>query len=121
MNEQILKKRFLVNEVTVNTTCSLRRNGFLSSFVKQCVVMMLIQCQLIAYEAWFFLNGHVNTQNNRYWSVGKPRLIHKLPLHDIKVGVWCAIVVTRMICFPFLTQLTRQSTSDKFLHHFLRI
>jgi inhibitor of nuclear factor kappa-B kinase subunit alpha len=40
-------------------------------------------------EAWFYLNGEVNTQNSRYWSDSNPRLIHEVPLHDSKIGVWC--------------------------------
>jgi hypothetical protein len=31
---------------------------------------------LFSDEAWFHLNGEVNTQNSRYWSDRNPRLIH---------------------------------------------
>jgi hypothetical protein len=39
----------------------------------------------------------VNSQNNQYWSVENPRFIHKLPLHDKRIGVWCAISARRII------------------------
>jgi hypothetical protein len=45
-------------------------------------------------DARFYIKGHVNTQNKRYWSAGNPRLIYKVPLYDITVGVRCAISVT---------------------------
>jgi hypothetical protein len=32
-----------------------------------------------------------------YWSVESPRIIHEVALHDITVGVWCAISATRKI------------------------
>lgn len=48
-------------------------------------------------EAWFHLNGYVNTQNNRYWSSTNPHQFREVPLHDVKVGVWCAISASRVI------------------------
>jgi hypothetical protein len=39
----------------------------------------------------------VNSQNNRYWSAENPRLIHELPLHDERIGAWCAISACRII------------------------
>jgi hypothetical protein len=41
-------------------------------------------------EAWFHLQGYINTQNNRYWSSQNPHLTHEVPLHPVKVGVWYA-------------------------------
>jgi hypothetical protein len=38
-------------------------------------------------EACFSLPGEVNSQNNQYWSVENPGLIHKLPILDGKS--WC--------------------------------
>lgn len=48
-------------------------------------------------DAQFRLKGYIKTQNKTYWSAGDPRLIHKVPLYDITVGVWCAICATRKI------------------------
>nr|XP_020451198.1 uncharacterized protein LOC109957565 [Monopterus albus] len=48
-------------------------------------------------EAWFHLSGHVNTQCTRYWSAESPHLTHETPLHDQKIGVWCAVSGTRIV------------------------
>jgi hypothetical protein len=48
-------------------------------------------------EAWFHLQGYINTQNNRYWSSQTPHLTHKAPLHPVKVGVWCALSARRTV------------------------
>jgi hypothetical protein len=48
-------------------------------------------------EARFHLSGCVNSQNNRYWRTENPHSIHEFPLHDVKIGVWCAINAHRII------------------------
>jgi hypothetical protein len=48
-------------------------------------------------EAWFHLHGHVSSKNNLYWRPVNPHLIHEVPLHDVKVGVWCAVNAKRII------------------------
>ena len=48
-------------------------------------------------EAWFHLNGYVLSQNNRYWSHENPHRIHEIPLHDERIGVWCAVNGFRII------------------------
>jgi len=48
-------------------------------------------------EAWFHLSGYVNSQNSRYWSATNPHQLHETPLHDLKVGVWCALSANRII------------------------
>lgn len=48
-------------------------------------------------EAWFHLHGYVSSQNNRYWSTEKPDFVHEVPLHDQKIGVWCAVSAYRII------------------------
>jgi hypothetical protein len=48
-------------------------------------------------EAWFHLSGYVNSQNNRLWSSENPHELYQVPLHDQKVGVWCAISRMRII------------------------
>jgi hypothetical protein len=43
-------------------------------------------------------------QNNLCWSLKNADLTNEVPLHPVKVGVWCA-VSTRMIVVPvFLTK-----------------
>ncbi|PSN42498.1 hypothetical protein C0J52_09799 [Blattella germanica] len=45
----------------------------------------------ISDEAHFHLSGYVNKQNFRYWSQTNPYEMHEVPLHSVKVTVWCAI------------------------------
>jgi hypothetical protein len=42
------------------------------------------------------LKGH-NTQNSRYWGIGNPHLIHRVPFHGAKVGVWYTLSVRRIV------------------------
>jgi hypothetical protein len=42
-------------------------------------------------EAWF------HSQNTRYWSAENPHNLHQVPLHDQKIGVWCAVSASRII------------------------
>lgn len=51
----------------------------------------------ISDEAWFHLSGYVNSQNDRYWAAENPHHFHHTPLHDLKVGVWCAVSARRII------------------------
>ncbi|PSN33354.1 hypothetical protein C0J52_27713 [Blattella germanica] len=48
-------------------------------------------------EAWFTLNGRVNSQNNRYWGQEIPHEFHEIPLHDEIIEVWCAVSASRII------------------------
>lgn len=52
---------------------------------------------IMSDEAWFHLSGYVNGQNSRYWASENPHLIHEVPLHDQKIGVWCAVLASRVI------------------------
>jgi hypothetical protein len=52
-------------------------------------------------EAWFHLNGYVNSQNSRTWSASNPHVIHELPLHPLKVGVWAAMSCQRIFILFF--------------------
>ena len=42
-------------------------------------------------EAWFHLDGYVNSQISRYWLTDNPHVLHESPLHAQKPGVWCAM------------------------------
>jgi hypothetical protein len=48
-------------------------------------------------EAWFRLQGYINTQNNRYWSSQNPYLTNEVMLRPVKVGVWCAVSARRIV------------------------
>lgn len=45
-------------------------------------------------EARFYLNGHVDIQNNLSWSAGDLRLLHEVPLLDFKFKVWRGVGAT---------------------------
>jgi hypothetical protein len=62
-------------------------------------------------EAWFNLNGYVNTQNTRIWSAEKPHTLHEAPLHNQKVGVWTAASRKRV----FLTFFEETVNSDRYM------
>jgi hypothetical protein len=57
------------------------------------------QLALLYDEAWFHLNGSINSQNNHYWSSQNPHLTHEVLLHPVKVGVWY-VVSAKMIVAP---------------------
>ncbi|GFV54555.1 uncharacterized protein TNCV_955381 [Trichonephila clavipes] len=46
---------------------------------------------LFSDEAHYWLNGYVNKQNCRIWSVAKPQVYVEIPLHPEKLTVWCAL------------------------------
>jgi hypothetical protein len=50
-------------------------------------------------EACIRLNGYMGSQNDRYWSIENPMLIHRLPLHCFTIGVWCATSASRIIFY----------------------
>jgi hypothetical protein len=48
----------------------------------------------VSNQAWLYLNVHVNKQS---WNTDSAYFIHKIiPLHDVKVGVWCVHIVRRV-------------------------
>jgi hypothetical protein len=58
------------------------------------------ELSFFADKAWFYVNGHVNTQNSQHWGI-KNHLLHEIPLCDVKACVWCALTA-RMITGPTL-------------------
>ena len=47
-------------------------------------------------EAYFYLHGGHNIQNNRVWSIYQPDELSEQPLFDEKVIVWCAFSAKRV-------------------------
>ena len=43
----------------------------------------------------YYIKGHVNTQDEE--ECRRSSLTHDVPLHDITVGVWCALSATRIM------------------------
>ena len=48
-------------------------------------------------EAWFQLDGYVNSQNYRFWSSSNPHEYIEAPLHSAKTGFWCAMSRKKII------------------------
>ena len=42
-------------------------------------------------EAHFYLDGRVNSQNNRFWSKTPPDVVTERDLHPKKCSAWCAV------------------------------
>jgi hypothetical protein len=74
------------------------------SWFLQSVIKGEIDPQLTFYsdEAWFQLQGYINTQNNPYWSSQNSHLAHEVLLHPVKVGAWCAVSARRNVGPTFL-------------------
>jgi hypothetical protein len=51
----------------------------------------LLNLIIFSDEANFYLNGHVNKQNSRWWSTFNPYFVINEPLHSEKTIVWCGI------------------------------
>jgi hypothetical protein len=57
-----------------------------------------LQLTLFSDEALVSLGGRYrNMQNDRYWSSQNPHQTHKVLLHPVKVGVWCAVSARRIV------------------------
>jgi hypothetical protein len=50
----------------------------------------------VGNKAYFYPNGHVKSQNNRYLSAGNHHLIYEVLLNYVKFGMWCATGATRI-------------------------
>lgn len=59
-------------------------------------------------EAWFYLNGYVNSQNSRQWSCNNPHLIEEATLHPAKVGIWAAMSGKRIFTVFFDSTVTSE-------------
>jgi hypothetical protein len=68
-------------------------------------------------EAWFHMQGYINTQNNRYWIAQNPHLTHEVLLHPVKVGVWCAISARMIVGLVFFKETIN---CEKYLQVILR-
>jgi hypothetical protein len=79
----------------------------------------LVEPQLlfITDEAYFHLTGYVNSQNARFWSDENPHAVLHIPLHDIKIGVWCAVSARRIIGPIFYHEIVN---SDWYVRNILK-
>jgi hypothetical protein len=76
------------------------------SWFLQSVVEGELNLQLTFFcdEAWFYLQGYVNTRNNHYWSSQNPHLTHEIQLHPVKVGASCAVSARRIVVPVFFNE-----------------
>jgi hypothetical protein len=51
---------------------------------------------LFSDEAWLHLGGHVITQHKSVRSSENTHQLHEHHLHDIKIGVWSAVIYKTM-------------------------
>jgi hypothetical protein len=52
---------------------------------------------MLYFRSNVHVSGHTNSQNTRYWSAENPHMLHQEPLHDQKIGVWCAVSGNRIV------------------------
>jgi hypothetical protein len=55
-------------------------------------------------ESWFHWQGYISTQNNYYWNSENPHLTREVPLHPVKVGVWCAVIGRKIVGSVFFSK-----------------
>jgi hypothetical protein len=77
----------------------------------------------ISDEAWFHLQGYINTQNNQYWSSQNPHLTHEVLLHPVNVDVWCAVSARRSVVPVFFNETFNSErylrVEGQYFQHFL--
>jgi hypothetical protein len=74
------------------------------------------QLLLIPDEAYVQLSGYVNSQNTRIWSDENTHPVIQIPLHDMKIGVWCAVSARRIIGPVFYHETVK---SDRYVRNIL--
>jgi hypothetical protein len=47
-------------------------------------------------QGWFYLDGHMTKRKNN-WSTENPYCMPRIPFHDIKVDVLCALNARRIV------------------------
>ena len=57
-------------------------------------------------ECTFFVSGHVNTHNNRYWSTENPHELVEQHRGTGKVNVWCALAHDQVVAIHFINEAT---------------
>jgi hypothetical protein len=50
------------------------------------------------------LQGYINKQKYRYWSPKNPHLNNEVLLHPVKVSVWCAVSVRKIVVTVFFNE-----------------
>jgi len=50
-----------------------------------------------ADETWSALSNNVMSQDYKYWYSKNPHQIHEIPVYVLKIRVWCAVCVCKII------------------------
>jgi hypothetical protein len=74
------------------------------------------QLLFITGKAYFHLSSYVNSQNIIIWSDENPHAVDQILLHDIKIGVWCAVSARRIISPVFYHEIV---DSDQYIRNIL--
>ncbi len=67
-------------------------------------------------EAWVHLDGYVNYQNYRLWCAKNPHEFVESGLHPQKIGIWCAILQTRVVGPFFFEETVNQEVYRNIIH-----
>ncbi len=59
-------------------------------------------------EAWFHLDGYINSQNYRIWSSENPYMFCETGLHPLKIGTWCTVSRCRIVSQIFFESIIKQ-------------
>jgi hypothetical protein len=72
-------------------------------------------------EAWFHLSGYVNSQNTRHWATHNPHESRQKPLHDLKIGVWCAVsFINTDVYLRIYEEFAAHSTPEEILYAYFQ-
>jgi Asp-tRNA(Asn)/Glu-tRNA(Gln) amidotransferase B subunit len=90
---------YRITQVQVTEEGNYRRRAHCCNWFLQALHDGVLDPKLTFFtdEAWFHLSGYINAQNNRYWSSINLKQMFEVPLHDQKIGVWCAITASRIV------------------------
>jgi hypothetical protein len=96
--ENLHLRLYKITHVHVIEECDYGRRTHFCNWFLQAVHDGVLDPKLTFFtnEAWFHLSEYINAQNNRYWSSINPKQTSEVPLHDQKIGVWCAITASRI-------------------------
>jgi hypothetical protein len=83
----------------VNEECDYGRRTHFCKWFLQAVHDGVLDPKLTFFsdEAWFHLSGYITAQNNRYWNIINLKKMFEVPLHNQKIGVWCAITASQIV------------------------
>lgn len=72
-------------------------------------------------EAWFYLDGFINSQTYRVWSTENPHAYREKGLHPKKVGVWCAISRKRIVGPIFFEGIINSEVYARIIQDFVAL